>query len=138
MATEEIAAVSRLLLSPCIFFLLYSLRFHLSASFLDYSWPHDSVHRLIRRSHSADLVALKEEKAPASVFGDAIDTNTFDQILEMDDPDDHEFSHSIVCGFFTQAEETFIKMDTAMYVISGPGTCHDWWGQLHVVGPTSP
>ncbi|KAG5922187.1 hypothetical protein E4U60_001642 [Claviceps pazoutovae] len=55
-----------------------------------------------------------EEKAPASVFGDAIDTNTFDQILEMDDPDDHEFSHSIVCGFFTQAEETFIKMDTAI------------------------
>lgn len=83
-------------------------------------------------------MALKEEKAPASVFGDAIDTNTFDQILEMDDPDDHEFSHSIVCGFFTQAEETFIKMDTAMYVISGSGTCHDWWGLLHTVGPTFP
>ncbi|KAG5999750.1 hypothetical protein E4U21_006339 [Claviceps maximensis] len=50
----------------------------------------------------------------ASVFGDSIDINTFDQILEMDDPDDNEFSYSIVFGFFTQAEETFIKMDTAI------------------------
>ncbi|KAG5998908.1 hypothetical protein E4U43_002345 [Claviceps pusilla] len=39
---------------------------------------------------------------------------TFEQILEMDDPDDCEFSHSIVFGFFTQAEETFVKMDTAI------------------------
>jgi len=64
--------------------------------------------------HYTDSTALKEDKA--SIFGDSIDINTFDQILEMDDPGDNEFSHSIVFGFFTQAEETFIKMDTAMYV----------------------
>lgn len=41
---------------------------------------------------------------------------TFSQILEMDEPDDHEFSQSIVYGFFDQAETTFEEMDTAGYV----------------------
>ncbi|EFY92233.1 Phosphorelay intermediate protein [Metarhizium acridum] len=47
-------------------------------------------------------------------FGDAIDMNTFEQILEMDDPGSDEFSSSIVFGFFTQAQETFDNMDTAL------------------------
>uniref|UniRef100_A0A1Y1MMK3 HPt domain-containing protein n=1 Tax=Photinus pyralis TaxID=7054 RepID=A0A1Y1MMK3_PHOPY len=47
-------------------------------------------------------------------FGDAIDMSTFDQILEMDDPGSDEFSSSIVFGFFTQAQETFDNMDTAL------------------------
>ncbi|KAG5922523.1 hypothetical protein E4U42_005435 [Claviceps africana] len=59
-------------------------------------------------------MAPEETEEKGSIFGDSIDINTFDQILEMDDPDDNEFSHSIVFGFFTQAEETFIKMDTAI------------------------
>jgi osomolarity two-component system, phosphorelay intermediate protein YPD1 len=32
----------------------------------------------------------------------------------MDDDDEREFSRSIVFGFFTQAEETFVKMDEAL------------------------
>lgn len=40
--------------------------------------------------------------------------NTFDQILEMDDPGNDDFSSSIVFGFFTQAQETFDNMDTAL------------------------
>ncbi|ORY64101.1 hpt domain-containing protein [Pseudomassariella vexata] len=48
-------------------------------------------------------------------LGDAIDSVTFGQILEMDDSeDDREFSKSIVFGFFEQAEETFEKMDEAL------------------------
>ncbi|KAH0600686.1 hypothetical protein MHUMG1_01685 [Metarhizium humberi] len=47
-------------------------------------------------------------------FGDAIDMNTFDQILEMDDPGNDDFSSSIVFGFFTQAQETFDNMNTAL------------------------
>lgn len=48
-------------------------------------------------------------------LGDAIDSATFGQILEMDDSeDDREFSKSIVFGFFEQAEETFEKMDKAL------------------------
>lgn len=39
---------------------------------------------------------------------------TFQQILEMDEPDDHEFSQSIVFGFFEQAETTFEDMDAAV------------------------
>lgn len=33
-----------------------------------------------------------------------------------DDEDDREFSRSIVFGFFEQAEQTFGKMDDALYV----------------------
>lgn len=38
----------------------------------------------------------------------------FEQILEMDDPGDCEFSSSIVFGFLDQAEETFASMDTKL------------------------
>lgn len=40
--------------------------------------------------------------------------STFNQILEMDEPGDTEFSYSIIYGFFEQAEETFASMDTAV------------------------
>ncbi|KAF2470632.1 histidine containing phosphotransmitter protein [Lindgomyces ingoldianus] len=44
---------------------------------------------------------------------DSIDAATFEQILEMDDDEEErEFSKSIVYDFFTQAENTFAKMDT--------------------------
>jgi osomolarity two-component system, phosphorelay intermediate protein YPD1 len=45
---------------------------------------------------------------------DSIDVGTFEQILEMDDDEEREFSRSIVFGFFDQAEETFEKMDDAL------------------------
>ncbi|OCK74451.1 putative multistep phosphorelay regulator 1 [Lepidopterella palustris CBS 459.81] len=43
--------------------------------------------------------------------GDSIDNTTFEQILEMDDDEEREFSKSIVYDFFIQAESTFNKMD---------------------------
>ncbi|EAU39345.1 conserved hypothetical protein [Aspergillus terreus NIH2624] len=45
---------------------------------------------------------------------DCIDKNTFEQILEMDDDDDKEFSRGIVFGFFDQAKSTFDKMEAAL------------------------
>ncbi|KAI5278160.1 hypothetical protein KEM54_004777, partial [Ascosphaera aggregata] len=48
-----------------------------------------------------------------SMFDDKIDQNTFEQILEMDDDSEREFSKGIVYGFFEQAESTFKKMETA-------------------------
>jgi osomolarity two-component system, phosphorelay intermediate protein YPD1 len=39
---------------------------------------------------------------------------TFEQILEMDEPGDCEFSSSIVFGFFDQAEETFEEIKEAL------------------------
>ncbi|KAF7728481.1 hypothetical protein EC973_006034 [Apophysomyces ossiformis] len=39
---------------------------------------------------------------------------TFDQLLDMDDEDDHGFSFSIVSNYFEQAEATFKEMDTAL------------------------
>ena len=49
--------------------------------------------------------------------GDSLDPLTFEQILEMDDDEDErDFSRSIVYDFFKQAEATFEKMDTSLYV----------------------
>lgn len=50
----------------------------------------------------------------SSLPDDQVDNNTFAQILEMDEEDDHEFSRGIVEGFFEQAKETFDKMDKAL------------------------
>ncbi|KZZ87262.1 Signal transduction histidine kinase, phosphotransfer (Hpt) domain protein [Ascosphaera apis ARSEF 7405] len=49
-----------------------------------------------------------------SIFDDKIDQNTFEQILEMDDDSEREFSKGIVYGFFEQAESTFTKMESAL------------------------
>ncbi|KAF7172897.1 hypothetical protein CNMCM5623_005071 [Aspergillus felis] len=49
-----------------------------------------------------------------SEMGEVIDKATFDQILEMDDDEDMDFSKGIVYGFFDQAETTFEKMDKAL------------------------
>jgi len=46
--------------------------------------------------------------------GDSIDGPTFEQILEMDDDDERDFSKSIVFDFFTQAESTFDKMNSCL------------------------
>jgi len=51
---------------------------------------------------------------PDSFYGDNVDPETFEQILDMDEEDDREFSKSIVFGFLEQAEQTFDKMDTAI------------------------
>lgn len=49
-----------------------------------------------------------------------IDSSAFEQILEMDDDDDRDFSKGIVFGFFDQAVTTFDKMEKAMYVLALP------------------
>lgn len=56
-----------------------------------------------------------EEQKPVDPE-ELIDMNTFDQLLDMDEEEDHEFSYSIVLNYFEQAEETFKDMDTALYV----------------------
>ncbi|KAG1462393.1 hypothetical protein G6F56_005527 [Rhizopus delemar] len=57
---------------------------------------------------------LKEETNEEKSIDDLIDMNTFDQLLDMDDEDDHEFSYSIVLNYFEQAEATFKDMDEAL------------------------
>ena len=48
---------------------------------------------------------------------DTIDPATFEQILEMDEDEvDREFSKSIVFDFFGQADSTFAKMDSSLWV----------------------
>jgi osomolarity two-component system phosphorelay intermediate protein YPD1 len=67
-------------------------------------------------------MAPTETKAEAPKSGppklsdvkELIDESTFEQILEMDDDDDRDFSKGIVYGFFDQAHNTFEKMETAL------------------------
>ncbi|KAG0256746.1 hypothetical protein BG011_004323 [Mortierella polycephala] len=51
---------------------------------------------------------------------DIIDHTTFDQLLEMDDEEDHEFSRSLVWNYFEQAEKTFEELDQAMKELDFP------------------
>ncbi|KAF9975123.1 hypothetical protein BGZ73_001338 [Actinomortierella ambigua] len=44
---------------------------------------------------------------------DIIDHVTFDQLLEMDDEEDHEFSRTLVWDYFNQAEQSFEDMKDA-------------------------
>jgi len=45
---------------------------------------------------------------------DIIDQPTFNQLLEMDDDDEREFSKSIISNYIEQAETTFGQMETAL------------------------
>ncbi|GES77947.1 histidine-phosphotransfer domain, HPT domain-containing protein [Rhizophagus clarus] len=55
-----------------------------------------------------------EERELSTNSSDLIDHETFDQLLEMDDDDEHDFSKSIVWNYFEQAETTFGSMDKAL------------------------
>jgi osomolarity two-component system phosphorelay intermediate protein YPD1 len=57
---------------------------------------------------------LDDETTKVENMDDLIDMNTFDQLLDMDDDDDHEFSYSIVLNYFEQVETTFDDMDGAL------------------------
>ena len=45
-----------------------------------------------------------------------IDMETFEQILELDEDEKHEFSADMVWQYFSQATVTFTDMDDALYV----------------------
>lgn len=69
-------------------------------------------------ANGGDAAKSSAEKQQKTVDPEElIDMNTFDQLLDMDEEDDHEFSYSIVLNYFEQAEETFKDMDAALYVI---------------------
>ncbi|KAF9907308.1 hypothetical protein EC991_011130 [Linnemannia zychae] len=70
----------------------------------------------------ADKGNETEPETDADEFDDngIIDHTTFDQLLEMDDEEDHEFSRSLVWNYFEQAEKTFLDMDNAMEKLDFP------------------
>jgi len=66
-------------------------------------------------SHESADDRSEDELHGLAELGESIEIVTFEQILEMDDdPEEREFSRSIVLGFFEQAESTFIKLDDAL------------------------
>ncbi|GAA5809140.1 hypothetical protein MFLAVUS_002544 [Mucor flavus] len=79
-----------------------------------------SEDKMKKNDTSADLTKeeeeLKEIEDNEKILNpeDLIDMNTFEQLLDMDDEDDHEFSYSIVLNYFEQADTTFKDMDNAL------------------------
>lgn len=53
-------------------------------------------------------------QAPEEPEEDPIDMETFQQILELDEEDDREFSKDMVWAYFTQAKQTFEDLDDAL------------------------
>ncbi|KAI0076975.1 histidine phosphotransferase [Panus rudis PR-1116 ss-1] len=45
---------------------------------------------------------------------DTIDLDTFNQIVELDEDDTHDFSHGMVTAYFSQARATFKEMEQAL------------------------
>lgn len=43
-----------------------------------------------------------------------IDEETFNQIVELDEDDTHDFSYGMVKAYFTQARSTFDEMEQAL------------------------
>ena len=47
---------------------------------------------------------------------DFLDATTFEQLLEMDDDDDREFSKGIVWNYFDQVKNSFAPIEEGMYI----------------------
>ena len=64
---------------------------------------------------SRDASSANQDAADSSSSGkELLDLATFEQLLEMDDDQDRDFSKSIVWNYFEQAEATFREMEEAM------------------------
>ncbi|PWW72003.1 histidine-phosphotransfer domain, HPT domain-containing protein, partial [Tuber magnatum] len=74
--------------------------------------PSKDTDTTARKETAAVEKSESSERAPfdRNEKSDRIDFGTFEQILEMDDDDDREFSRAIVWGFMDQAQETFTAM----------------------------
>lgn len=69
---------------------------------------------LAKKKQAESEEAEEEDDEKSTHPEDLIDAQTFDQILDMDEEDDHEFSYSLVVNYFEQAESTFKNMDEAL------------------------
>jgi len=65
-----------------------------------------------RATAAAHIIEDPTDDARLDLTGyeECIDQPTFEQILEMDDDREREFSRSIVYGFFDQPVSTFVSM----------------------------
>ncbi|KAI9348595.1 signal transduction histidine kinase [Obelidium mucronatum] len=47
-------------------------------------------------------------------YGDIVDSSVFDQLLEMDDDENRDFSKGIAKDYMTQAETTLLELDDSL------------------------
>jgi hypothetical protein len=65
-----------------------------------------------------DSFGLRKSKQASTADPSPVDFEVFQQILELDDEDGHEFSMGMVSDFFSQAKHTFSDMDKALCVVT--------------------
>ncbi|KAG6891643.1 hypothetical protein C0992_012692 [Termitomyces sp. T32_za158] len=58
--------------------------------------------------------SLPVDKADETADADIIDMTIFNQIIELDEDETHEFSMGMTTAYFAQAEQTFKDMDVAL------------------------
>jgi osomolarity two-component system, phosphorelay intermediate protein YPD1 len=55
------------------------------------------------------------ELQPPALNDDFLDATTFEQLLEMDDDEEREFSKGIVWNYFEQVKSSFAPIEEGMY-----------------------
>jgi len=82
---------------------------------LDAKSPKSPTHPTFSRHGSAAKVPMTMEARPdpANQAKSVIDMDTFQQILDLDDDDEHEYSRELAGAYFAQARTTFDDMRKA-------------------------
>ena len=88
-----------------------------------YVRAHSSTSRIIPThpsSSSPPVILIGRDSSPPACVQiskeKVIDLETFNQILDLDEDDTHDFSLGMAEAYFTQASTTFVDMDQALYV----------------------
>ena len=69
-----------------------------------------------RRGPAKGASAEPSSSQPEESDVPVVDMDTFEQILELDEDDEREFSSEMVWQYFEQAEQAFTDMDTNLCV----------------------
>ncbi|THH27972.1 hypothetical protein EUX98_g6206 [Antrodiella citrinella] len=75
-----------------------------------YADPYPLPHAMLK----PQVLEPTPEPEPELESGEAIEMETFEQILELDEDDTHDFSYGMVVAYFSQASQTFQEMDDAL------------------------
>lgn len=72
------------------------------------------VHEQTKSLPSSSYYDIDSDEDTAFDYGDAVDPETFEQILEMDEDDERDFSRCIILDFFESVETSMVELHSAM------------------------
>jgi osomolarity two-component system phosphorelay intermediate protein YPD1 len=74
----------------------------------------------LKESESTTAASSKPGEWTRASTEDFLDATTFEQLLEMDDDDERDFSKGIVWNYFDQVKSSFSSIEEGMYGSSPP------------------